>query len=642
MESILRFLDNLRYLDNEPSGPFFGSFSGPYTEEEKQKITEYLTGKGDKWDILRLRDKKPCLSSRKLERFIINESEVLDIGKEISQNRELMPRLGRFLIFFGKIANGHDYFRFLSNVAESGLTIEEIYVDGGLGVDEMLNYLLDKISNFNEIPYKLLGAQSYPEFFDNLYKKYHDIFMDIIHKGDDPENEDPAVSLFCGIYVYTHADKIDPKFTEYIIKRCASLIYIAKGVNIDPVTAVWISVMHKGKIANEENVELSADDAFKAVSAEPYFENNPYIAELQKWSKEVKIKFWMSREVYKQFLHRIFYFCYTLSPSPSPLLDLTNYIIMYHAHKTAFDGLLQSSVLFFGKRVDELFTQSLPLFKPGLYPKDSYLAYCGLRLELALSSNRTWAKEEWTKEEWTKLFVENPIMHIFAIGLIWGTYDANGKLLNSFRYMEDGTFTNVSEDEVELPADAAVGLCHPLDMGDELIARWMQQLSDYEFKQPVDQLSRKVFRLDEDKKDSDSVTEFGGAVIYAVSLIDKLQKLGWHKGLIQDPANIPNASDSYSYNNFYKEDRKQGIGVWLNFSGTHLGVEEDEEVTVYDAVFYKAGKVGYGSYYAEVKPGDRLKLADIPARLYSELCYDIERATANRIRTDADWEKQDD
>ena len=249
-----------------------------------------------------------------------------------------------------------------------------------------------------------------------------------------------------------------------------------------------------------------------------------------------------------------------------------------------------------------------------------------LRLELALSSNRTW-----TKEEWAKLFIENPIMNMFAIGLIWGTYDAGGQLISSFRYMEDGAFTSVEDDEVTLDDDAAIGLCHPLDLGDELIAAWTRQLADYEIKQPVEQLSRKVFRLSPDQKNAVAVTEFGGAVMYAVSLLGKLQKLGWRKGSVQDAG---------GYYNFYKEDRKQGIGVWLNFSGTYVGADTTEEVTIYDAVFYRAGTVQYGSYiYDEIKKEDILTLGDVPPRLYSEVCYDIERATANRISTNADWEK---
>ncbi|MDR3001594.1 MAG: DUF4132 domain-containing protein, partial [Fibromonadaceae bacterium] len=255
----------------------------------------------------------------------------------------------------------------------------------------------------------------------------------------------------------------------------------------------------------------------------------------------------------------------------------------------------------------------------------SVVSIQNMRLEMALASNRIW-----TKEEWEKLFVENPIMNMFAIGLIWGKYDAKGKLLESFRYMEDGSFTNVNEDEVKFDSNAAIGLCHPLDLGDKLIAAWTQQLTDYEIKQPVEQLSRKVFILTEDKKTCTSITEFGGAVVYAVSLLGKLQKLGWRKGSVQDAG---------GYSNFYKEYKKQGIGVWLNFSGTYIGADSEEEVTVYDTVFYKAGTVEYGSYIYD-KIEEALVLSEIPPRLYSEICYDIERVTANRIKTDENWEKE--
>jgi len=267
-----------------------------------------------------------------------------------------------------------------------------------------------------------------------------------------------------------------------------------------------------------------------------------------------------------------------------------------------------------------------------------------LRLEQALSSNRTW-----TKEAWNQLFVENPIMNMFAIGLIWGTYEqaadtdttslaattispgtSTTSLVTSFRYMEDGSFVTADEDDFHLSDNAQIGLCHPLDLGEALTATWKQQLEDYEITQPIDQLSRKVFKAPADKK-ATTVTDFGGAVVYAVSLWGKLQKMGWYRGSVVDAG---------GYFNFYKEDSKLGLGVLLDFSGTYVGADNSEEVTVYDAVFYKAGTVNYGSYvYDEVKEDDRIPLHQVPARFYSEACYDIERATANRIDTIENWVK---
>ena len=77
------------------------------------------------------------------------------------------------------------------------------------------------------------------------------------------------------------------------------------------------------------------------------------------------------------------------------------------------------------------------------------------RLEAALSVLRCW-----DTDRWRALFVDNPIMHQFAMSLIWGIYE-DGKLTDTFRYMEDGTFTTMDEDEFDLPEHAKIGLVHP-------------------------------------------------------------------------------------------------------------------------------------------------------------------------------------
>jgi hypothetical protein len=616
MESLLHFLNN--------------QSSGPYTDNENKKIAEYLTGKRDFKDI------KPFLRQSP---YLIDVSGAREIGRAVAGNKELLPRLGRFLRLARNITNITDYFDFVTYLSAGGLTVEEMYVDGGLGADTLLVDQLYRLSasGYQNIVPGVLGAQNYPEFFDTVYQKYPAVFRELIERGDDLGNH-----IFCGFYLYTRYPTLNEKYfciknipktasksiawTEFeslpkvriagtetyaddlivtgyiylLVTQTAmalppSAVQIRSGLNKDDLCALGEHLYHiwkkNGAVAKQRGVlvtEVLGDRIVPNLGFD---------------SRGEQIIDYGSRS-------------FTATINPSLQIEL----------KTA-DGKAIKSLPAPGANDDQAKAAAAKeAFSAQKKRLKSVASIQCLRLELALSNNRTW-----TKDEWTKLFVENPIMNMFAIGLIWGTYDTGGKLLNSFRYMEDGTFTNVDEDEVTLAPDAAVGLCHPLDLGDELIGRWKQQLADYEIRQPVEQLSRKVFRLDGEKKVADSVTEFGGAVMYAVSLLGKLKKLGWRNGSVQDAG---------SYNNFYKEDKKQGIGVWLNFSGSYMGVDATEEVTVYDAVFYKAGKVEYGSYvYDEVKPEDRLKLADIPPRLYSEVCYDIERATANRIRTDEGWEK---
>ncbi|MDE5824171.1 MAG: DUF4132 domain-containing protein, partial [Lachnospiraceae bacterium] len=109
------------------------------------------------------------------------------------------------------------------------------------------------------------------------------------------------------------------------------------------------------------------------------------------------------------------------------------------------------------------------------------------RLEYALS-----AKREWSTDAWKNLFVKNPLMHQFAIGLIWGVYD-NDQLVQSFRYMEDGSFNTQDEEEYMPSEQARISLVHPIELTDEEKTAWKGQLSDYEIAQPIEQLDRAVY-----------------------------------------------------------------------------------------------------------------------------------------------------
>jgi len=245
------------------------------------------------------------------------------------------------------------------------------------------------------------------------------------------------------------------------------------------------------------------------------------------------------------------------------------------------------------------------------------------RLEYALSARR-----EWTKEAWEKLFVANPIMHQFAIGLIWGVYHEN-ELLQSFRYMEDGSFNTEEEDEYTIPEDAKISLVHPIELSKESLDNWKQQLEDYEIAQPLEQLTRPVYVRTQEEMESAALERFGGMVLNDMSLVGKMTTLGWYKGSVQD------AGGFYT---FYREDA--GIGVELHFSGTYVGGMGDD-VTVYDARFYKAGAIERGSYcYDEVDKEKAIPLKDIPERYFSEIVYQLAKATASSKEKNEDWKKE--
>jgi hypothetical protein len=247
----------------------------------------------------------------------------------------------------------------------------------------------------------------------------------------------------------------------------------------------------------------------------------------------------------------------------------------------------------------------------------------GERLENALSVNRMW-----TSDKWKRLFVDNVIMQRFALGLIWGVYEENN-LIQSFRYMEDGTFNTIDEEEYILPQDSEIGLVHPVELSEEDIEAWREQLEDYEIKQPFQQLSRKVFKMDEEEKEKREIERFGGLIINEYGMLN-FEKLMWNKGEILDAG---------GYYEFYKENKKLGITAEIRHSGLCVGYFMGEDVTIYDLAFYKTEKYhcrGYG--YNENNKG--LYVKEIPKRFFSEIMYDVYKVTEKNIGKNENWKKE--
>lgn len=235
------------------------------------------------------------------------------------------------------------------------------------------------------------------------------------------------------------------------------------------------------------------------------------------------------------------------------------------------------------------------------------------RLEYVLMCDR-----KWTSENWEKLFVGNAVMHCFAVGLIWGIYE-KGSLKDTFRYMDDGSFTTADGDEFTLPNDAQIGLVHPLELTEDQISVWKEQLSDYELTQPFDQLGRMVFRPEDKELPCNSLTRFEDTTVNSVAMINKMTKNGWYKG---------DAEDAGYFYYFYREDVKsrtlnadgsttyEGWGSLLVHSGASTIIYDfdGEEVTLEEVVFFKAGRI---PNYCGDHDG-WVKISDVDPRYFSE------------------------
>jgi len=223
-----------------------------------------------------------------------------------------------------------------------------------------------------------------------------------------------------------------------------------------------------------------------------------------------------------------------------------------------------------------------------------------LRLDQVLTTARFWRIQSWKE-----LFVNNPVMHQFAVGLIWGFYE-NGQLKDTFRYMEDGSFNTVEETEYTFPETGMIGLVHPLELSEELLQAWKEQLSDYEITQPIEQLDRPVYYVTEEEKGIEKITRFYGKTINGAAFVGKLLSVGWVRGEILDGG---------FFDNCYRSDSE--FGAELTFSGCSVGYG-NEEVIIDDLVFTK---VVSGAPYGE----ETCTPDEVSERYFSEIILQITR-----------------
>lgn len=200
------------------------------------------------------------------------------------------------------------------------------------------------------------------------------------------------------------------------------------------------------------------------------------------------------------------------------------------------------------------------------------------RLQKVLMNGR-----KWNSSSWKELFVDNPIMNAFAINMIWGAYDDKNNLIKSFRYMEDGTFNTVDEEEYSIPENTKITLVHVSDLDEQTIAKWKQQLIDYEIKQPINQINENIFNISQKDIKDNMITIFDKKTV-TVSVINSIaKKLDMQRGGVWDAG---------GFWDYYLEDEYTNIGCEINFEGAYIGIDYAETLTFGTVIFYDIKKVG--------------------------------------------------
>lgn len=200
-----------------------------------------------------------------------------------------------------------------------------------------------------------------------------------------------------------------------------------------------------------------------------------------------------------------------------------------------------------------------------------------IRLQRVLMNGR-----KWSYESFKNVFVNNSIMNIFALKLIWGVYDDDNKLIESFRYMEDGTFNTADEEEYKLEDTNKknISLVHPMELDENTLNKWQQQLSDYEITQPIDQLnfSSETFETIKEKDiKNDELTSFDGVTVKVGTLMSLANKYDFARGETEDGG---------GYSEYILKDSYLQISVHITFDYIYFGIEPDEDVNLNNIIFY--------------------------------------------------------
>lgn len=226
----------------------------------------------------------------------------------------------------------------------------------------------------------------------------------------------------------------------------------------------------------------------------------------------------------------------------------------------------------------------------------------------------------WSKENWEKFFLNNPIMFVYAIKLVWGEFDKNGKLLQTFYCSEDTTLMNIEDDEISLEEDSFVGMLHPLHISKQEAQDWQNKLYEMGIETIFEQMNRPIFDLEENLQNTLISDRFNNRKVDARSAVGYFEKLGWKRGSVVDAGMVSAYCKSF-------EDA--GIDALIETEGIFMGYYDYDDCHLGRLYFVKTGSVQFGSYtYDEPRDEKDTRLIafkDVPVIIYSEVIGDLEK-----------------
>jgi hypothetical protein len=237
-------------------------------------------------------------------------------------------------------------------------------------------------------------------------------------------------------------------------------------------------------------------------------------------------------------------------------------------------------------------------------------------------------QRSWPADEWRQYLAQHPIAGALCRRVVWAAQSQNeSEPVKLFRPLEDGTLTDVHDDEFTLGDTDRILVAHSSLLDEKTEEAWKQHLQDYEVPELFKQFGRQTYRLPEELKKETEIADFRGHMLTTFRLRSRATKLGWVRG---------DAEDGGCFAIYHKPFRSERVDAVVEFTGSYLP-EEDIPAAIREL------------YFVPIKPNDdssyswnpnKLKLGNVPPVLVSECYNDVRDMAAEGTGFDPDWEKK--
>jgi hypothetical protein len=249
-----------------------------------------------------------------------------------------------------------------------------------------------------------------------------------------------------------------------------------------------------------------------------------------------------------------------------------------------------------------------------------------LKSIVALQTDRLYealcTERDWPYADWHAYLHQHPVLRHLVQRLVW-VQVADGRVLQVFRPLDDGTLTDRDDNALELPGDARVRLAHDSLLARAEVEAWQQHLLDYEVRPLFQQLGKGTYALPATLAAKDEILDFEGHLIEAFALRGRALKLGYTRGP---------AEDGGWFHVYEKRFPTLGLEAVIQFTGNPLP-EENRTVALMNLSFSASGG-------AQSWERGKLALGKVPKVLLSECYNDLRLIASEGTGFDADWQKK--